>query len=149
MFETQIIASTFSDEVGTVTSGSRLRWSFDYFSEQTNNFNIAKVNYLENTIMYINQAYLTIKNNKKMFYADHQILGQIIEVLNPPEDVSSYAFKERKVKLVRPRYELSTSEFLCLYNTIGCLIVRRDGKEHLLNYRHNDNKSKLLYSFYK
>ena len=44
--------------------------------------------------MYINQGYLSIKNNKRMFYADYYILGQITEALNAPKDVSSYVRKK-------------------------------------------------------
>ena len=126
--ETKINASKYTNELGTVTSGTRLWSSFGYFSEQTNNFNMKKVNYPENKIIYINQAYLTTKNNKKMYYADYQILGQIIEALNPPEE---------------------TGDFLGFYETISFLVVRGDEEEHFLNYGFDENNSKLLYSFYK
>ena len=53
-----------------------------------------KVNYPENSIIYINQAYFTVENNKKMFYADHYIIGQIIETLNPPENITKYVCKD-------------------------------------------------------
>lgn len=45
--------------------------------------------------MYINQGYLSIKNNKRMFYADYYILGQITEALNVPKDVFSYVRKKK------------------------------------------------------
>ena len=146
--ETQILESKCTNKVGNVTSGSRVWSNFGYFSEQMSNFNVGKVNYPENAIICINQAYLTIKNNKKMFYADHQILGQIIEALNLPK-MLVFVFKERKVKLIRPRYEPSNVEFLILYETIGFVIVHGDEDEHFLNYGFDDTKSKLLYSFYK
>ena len=119
------------------------------FGEQTDNFNLKKVNYPESAILYVNQAYLTIKNYKKIYYADFQIIGQIIEALNPPEDVANYVCKEREVKFVRPRYNPTTGEFFNLYEQIGFLIVRGDEDEHFLNYGFDENKSKLLYSFYK
>ena len=84
-----------------------------------------------------------------MFYADYVILGQVIEALNSPENISNYVCKERETKLVRRKYDPSTGDFLGLYKTVGSLIVRRDEEEHLLNYGYNNNKSKLLYSFYK
>ena len=82
-----------------------------------------------------------------MFYADYYILGQIIEVLNVPEDVCSYVCKEREVKMVRPRYEPTTNQLLGPYKTIDFIVVRGDADEHSLNYGHDENKSKLLYSF--
>ena len=84
-----------------------------------------------------------------MFYADYLILGQIIEGLNAPEHVSTYFCKEREVKIVRPRYEPTTGEFLGLYETIGFIVVRGDDDDHFLNYGYDQNKSKYLYSFYK
>ena len=57
-------------------------------------FNMEKVNYQENNLFYINQAYLTIKKNKNIFYCDYFILGQIVESSNPPENISSYTLKE-------------------------------------------------------
>ena len=69
-----------------------------------------------------------------MCYANYQILGQIIEPLNLPEDIRDCLFQEKEVKLVRPRYEPLT---------------RGDEEENFLNYRFDENKSKLLYSFCK
>ena len=60
-----------------------------------------------------------------------------------PEEVSSYVLKEREVKLISPKYEPSTGEFLGLYETIGFIIVRGDEDEHFLNYRIDDNNSKF------
>ena len=136
--ETQIIASKFSDKTGLVSS-----------TEQTNNFNMAKVNYPENAIIYINQVYLTGKNNKKMYYADFFILDQVIEALNSHENITNYVCKEKEVKLIRPRYDPSTGDFLGLYKTVGFIVVRGDEEEHFLNYGYDGNKSKLLYSFYE
>ena len=65
MSKQKIIASKFTDEAGTVTLGSHLGRSFGYFSEQTTDFKMGKVNCPENAIIYINQVYLTKKNNKK------------------------------------------------------------------------------------
>ena len=61
--ETKVTTSKFNDETGTVTSGSRLWSIFGYFSDQTTNFNMKKVNYPENSIISINQGYLIIKKS--------------------------------------------------------------------------------------
>lgn len=68
-----------------------------------------------------------------MFYSNYFILEQIIEALNAPEDISSYVFKEREVKISRPTYEPATGEFLVLYKTIGFVVVRGDNDKHFLN----------------
>ena len=76
-------------------------------------------------------------------------MGQGIEVLNPPEDINSYVFKEREVKMARPCCDPMTGELLGLYDTIGFLVVRGDDEEHILNYGYDETKSKLPCSFYK
>ena len=69
-----------------------------------------------------------------MYYGDHFLLGQIIEAINPPENVANYVCKDREVKHYRSRHDVSTGQFLGLYETIGYLVVRRNDDEHLLNY---------------
>ena len=49
----------------------------------------------ENYIIYIIQTYMTVKNNKKIFYCEYQILGQVIEAVNPPDNIETYVFKDR------------------------------------------------------
>ena len=73
-----------------------------------------EVNYPENTISYVNQAYLTVQKNKKIYYCDHYI-GQIVEACNPPENIDTYMCKDREVKIIRPCYNVNTGEFLGHY----------------------------------
>ena len=54
-----------------------------------------------------------------------------------------------EVKIIRLRYEPTTGEFIGLYETIGFIAVRGDAYEHFLNYGYDENKCRLLYSFYK
>ena len=49
-----------------------------------------KENYPENSKIYLNQGYLTVKDNKKIYYEDFYILGQVNECINPPEDIQNY-----------------------------------------------------------
>ena len=58
-----------------------------------------------------------------MYYADYVILGQVTEALNPSENISSYVCKERETKLVRPRYDPTTNDFVGLYETVSFLVV--------------------------
>ena len=48
-----------------------------------------KVNFPENTLLYINQAFLTVKKNKKSFYCDYYVLIQIVQASNTLQDISS------------------------------------------------------------
>ena len=41
-----------------------------------------------------------------------------------------YLTKEREDKIIRPRYEPTTGEFLGLYETTGFVVIRGDEDEH-------------------
>ena len=61
---TKIVAATFetgSEEV----SAERLLRQYGFFNSRMSDFAMEKVNYPKNTILYLNQAYLTVK--KKFF----------------------------------------------------------------------------------
>ena len=88
-----------------------------------------KVNFPENALIYINQAYLTIYKIKKIFYANYFILGQIIEASNPPKDIKNYELQDREVKHLSPKYSPETGDFQGLYETIGFIVVRGDDDE--------------------
>ena len=92
---------------------------------------------------------MTVKKNKKIFYCDYFILGQIVESSNPPEKVSSYTLKDNEVRIIRPKYDTSTGQFKGLYKTIGFLVVRGASDEIFFNYGYDSNKSKIIYSHYR
>ena len=52
-----------------------------------------------------------------MYYTDFFLLDRIKEAINPPENVSNYICKNRKVKIYRPRYDAGTGQYLGLYET--------------------------------
>ena len=132
--ETTIVASEFDDENGQVFSTSRIWPEVGYFNNQLTDFNMKKVNYPDNLVIYVNQAYLTVQNSKKKFYVNFYLIGQIIEALNPPENIANYVCKDCEVKIYKPRYDVSTVQFLGLYETISYLVVRGDEEERFLNY---------------
>ena len=132
--ETTIVASEFDDENGQIFSTSRIWPEVGYFNNQLTDFNMKKVNYPENLVIYVNQAYLTVQNSKKKFYVNFYLIGQIIEALNPPENIANYVCKDCEVKIYKPRYDVSTVQFLGLYETISYLVVRGDEEERFLNY---------------
>ena len=91
--ETTIVATKFENENGkNITCVWR---EYGYFKQQSCDFGMEKENFPENSIIYLNQGCLTIKDNRKLYYADYYIIGQINECINPPEDLEIY----REVKL--------------------------------------------------
>ena len=93
--QTTIVATRFESGNGKNTT---CVWPGLSFKEQTCDFGMEKENYPENSMIYVNQCYLTIKDNKRLYYADYYILCQVIECLNPPEDISTYVCQDREVK---------------------------------------------------
>ena len=74
-----------------------------------------KVNYPENTTLYLNQAYLTVKKIKRIYICDFFTLEQIVEAANPPEDNSTYVLKENEVKMIRPKsMQKQVSSWVCM-----------------------------------
>ena len=81
-----------------------------------------------------------------MYYCLYQIISQLTEARNHPEDIGSYVFKDREVKMTRPRYDPVTGEFLGLYDTIGFLVSRGNDGKHFLSYGCDENNSKVQVS---
>ena len=103
----------------------------------------------EMTIFYVNQAYQSYKNNKKVYYCDFFILGQVTPRLNPPEDLKNYELKKNEAVIFRPKYDTVSGEFLGLVETLGYLTVRGDSMECFFDYGYSKDNSKVLYSNHK
>ena len=118
-----------------------------YFKHQRGDeFSLQKANIPEMTLLYVNQASLRHKNDVKLYYWQHFILGQIIPLAKSPSDLSSYELKKNEVKILRQKYDLSSRQFLGLVETLGCLVVRGDRNECFFDYGYNKNNTKVLYS---
>ena len=58
-----------------------------FFGTINSDLSTHKKDFPENALVYINQAYLTVKDGKVMIYCDYVILSQLIALKNPPEDL--------------------------------------------------------------
>ena len=61
----------------------------------------------------------------------------------------NHVLKENEVEILRPRYNLSTGEFLGLEYCIAFLTVCNDQQEQLFDYGYTKENSKILYSVQK
>ena len=104
---------------------------------------------LKTVFFYLNQGYRSYKDNRKIYYGDYYILGQIVECANLPKNITNYVFKDREVKLYWPRNDQVTGNFQGLYEIIGYIIVRGNPEEHFFDYGFCKENSKLLYSYHK
>ena len=106
-----------------------------YFGYYTCSISIEIVNLPENTIFYINHGYsCPVKDGKRAYYSDIFILGQITPLLDQPKNTDEYLPKENEVKILRPKHNISTGDFLGLEYCLACLTVRNDPEEHLFDY---------------
>ena len=88
--ETTIVASRFDDNGQSQVTNCTSIWSeHQSFKQQPCDFHMDRDNFPENSIIYINRGYLTGKDNKRILYADCYVLGQTIEAINPPENITS------------------------------------------------------------
>ena len=110
-------------------------WPNDgYFKKQTCYFLVEKADMDELTVFYINQACLGHNFNKKIYYFDVFILDQVTPIPNPPEDLKNYIPKENEAKIVFPKYNVISGQFLELVETLGYFPVRGDEHECFFNY---------------
>ena len=73
-----IVAATFENQLGSQeVSGERVWRNIGYFDTGKSDYSMEKVNFPENTLLYINQAFLTVKKNKNIFYCDYYVLGVV------------------------------------------------------------------------
>ena len=100
--------------------------SYGYFKQKACNFSVEKANMPEMTAFYVNQVYLSYKDNKNIYYCDIFIIGQVTPMLNPPEDLKNCIPKENKAKIVRPKYDVASGQFLGLVEMLGYLTARGD-----------------------
>ena len=103
----------------------------------------------EMSIFYVNQASQSYKNDKKIYYCDYYITGQVIPALNAPADLTDYEVKPDEAKIIRPKYDVDSGKFLGLDETLGYFILRRDKDECFLDYGHSKENSNILYSTHK
>ena len=67
--ETTILSLKLDIESSSVSASTHIWLQFGYFNRKPTNFNMRKVSYLANSIIYVNHVYLTVKNNRKCIIA--------------------------------------------------------------------------------
>ena len=119
-----------------------------YFSSQVCDFSLEKANLPKMTIFYVNQAYLSYKDNKKIYYTDVYIIDQVVPLLNPPEDMKNYVPKSDELKMIKPKHDPVTGQFLGLIESLSYVTVR-DEQVHFFVYGYNKENSKILYNTHR
>ena len=108
-------------------NSSTCLWSdYGYFKSLSCDFPVEKSNVPELAILYIKQAYLNNKYGKKIYYYNLFVVGQATPMLNPSEDLENYVPEEDEVKILRPKYDVLSGQFLELVETLAYFTVRGD-----------------------
>ena len=129
------VETTFIAKMASFKRNTTDAWkNYGYFNQQACDFSIEKANLPEMSILYINQAYQSYKDNKKVYYYDYFIVGQVTPCLNPPEDLKIYECQPNEAKIYRPKYDTVSGEFLGLFQTLGYLTVWGDSGKCFLDY---------------
>ena len=101
----------FEGRVGTTLTAKKASFkrnttdvwkNYRYFNQQACGFSVEKTNLPEMRILYINQAYQSYKDNKKIYYCDYFIVGQVTPCLNRREDLENYECQPNEAKNYRP-----------------------------------------------
>lgn len=124
-------------------------WLSDgYFKNQVTDYDMQKVNYSENSILYINQAFLTVKRLRRCLQG---LLHLRVSYRSRyrSSDIDSYQRKENEVEMYCAKYKFSTGQFLGLHETVGLIVVTGDDDEVFFNYGYDKVNSELLYSYQK
>ena len=126
---------------------SEVIWEKDgFFGTINSDLSIHKKDFPENALVYINQAYLTVTDGELMIYCDYVILGQLIALKNPPEDLDE-AIKNDKMFV--PIYDNTTGQFLGAKESLGYVMVRNEPEESFLMYGYSAEHSAILFCYSK
>ena len=142
---TEVTVDTLNSEE-KVKKSFKLWENFRYFGIESCDFSIGKANLPENTIFYINQAYQSFKDGKKVYYTDVFILAQIMPLAQQPKDIESYELNDNEVKSLRLKYDPVSGKFLGIEYYIALVTVRNDQGEQFFDYGYHKENSKVLYS---
>ena len=142
---TEVTVDTLNSEE-KVKKSFKLWENFRYFGIESCDFSIGKANLPENTIFYINQAYQSFKDGKKVYYTDVFILAQIMPLAQQPKDIESYELNDNEVKILRLKYDPVSGEFLGIEYCIALVTVRNDQGEQFFDNGYHKENSKVLYS---
>ena len=126
-------------------------WEQDgYFGSINPDFSIHKKNFPENTVVYINQAYLTVKDRDVMIYCDYAIFGQIVAFRSPPENIDETIKNDKKlVKIFTPIYDNTTGQFLGVKESVGYIMLRNEAEETFSSYGFSSEHSGIMFCYSK
>ena len=145
--KTQLLIRSNADEK---ISGEKVWKENGFFKDIRPELNLEKVNMPENTLYYVNQAFIsTVKNGELAMYVLNFILGQLIFAANQPKKIDEHKCEPNEVKLLSCVYDLESGDFKGVRLMLAYIVLRGDEDEIFFSYGYSKSKSKILYSYSK
>ena len=145
--KTELLIRSNADEK---ISGEKVWKENGFFKDIRPELNLEKVNMPENTLFYVNQAFIsTVKNGEIAMYIQNFILGQLILAANQPKNIDEYICEPNEVKLLSCVCDLETGEFKGIRTMLAYIVLRGEEDEIFFSYGYEKSKSKILYSYSK
>ena len=123
-------------------------WSGNgFFNEQRSDLTITKPNFLENTLVYVNQGSISTVKGGHAIYLEFVIIAQLMLVANPDPQINleNHQFKDHEALLFVPVYTKSTGIYGGLTKKLAHVILRGDANERFYSYGYNKERSTLMY----
>ena len=131
------------------SKGSEKIWiNSGFFDYQRAELSIQKANFPENSLIYVNQASVSlVKGDKKAIYCDYVICAQIMPMAksDPAINFDTYVPKDSEVVIFCLVYITSTCLYRGITKKLGMITLRGDMKETFFSYGYSKEKSSILY----
>ena len=118
-----------------------------FFNEQRSDLTITKPNFLENTLVYVNQGSILTVKSRHAIYLEFVIIDQLMPIANPDPkiDPEKHEFKDHEVLLFVPVYNTVTGMYSGLTKKLAHVTLNGDVNERVYSYGYSTEKSTLLY----
>ena len=143
-----LLSTSVNNNTPEKISGEQVWKKTRLFFWRKSRLNIEKWNFLENTLCYINQGYIstvTWVGGELAMYTHIHILGQLVVTANQPRNLDQYTPAKNEIKPCRLPVWQSTGEFQDMAMELSYIIFWGDVEEFFLSYVYSEKKSLVLY----
>ena len=116
---------SLKDDKGDSSSTEKMWKSNGFFGGQKTNLTISKANFSENTLVYVNNGSIfAAKGGQTAVYLDYVILAQILPVMNFPDNLDNYQYKDNEVLLYVPLYNTQNGLYRGIKKSLANIVLR-------------------------
>ena len=113
------------DDKGDSSSAKKMWKSDGFFGDQKTDLTIIKANFPENTLVYVNNGSIfAVKGGKTAVYLGYVILVQILPVMNSPDNLDNYQYKDNEVLLSVPLYNTQNGLYRGIKKSLAYIVLR-------------------------